>query len=149
MTEQLFIIKRRIFGDWNKMAKMAKLTIALMGTQKLMQTLKKIRQEKLQKAKRAMKKATLIVERDAIIFAPRETGHLKNHITSRVKVMDRYLVKGTIGTNVEYAPFQEFGTHGRMKFTPFLRPAIEKNRETIKRIFGKNLKADVKTQGKK
>ena len=39
-----------------------------------------------------------------------------------------------IGSNVEYAPFIELGT-SKMGAKPYLRPAVENNREKIKRAF--------------
>lgn len=44
-----------------------------------------------------------------------------------------------VGTNVEYAPFQELGTV-KMSARPFLRPAFENNKEEIERIIEKCLK---------
>lgn len=47
------------------------------------------------------------------------TGRLRNSITHTTDIKDVY-----IGTNVEYAPFVEFGTSKR-KAKPFLRPAAQ------------------------
>lgn len=44
-----------------------------------------------------------------------------------------------IGSNVVYAPFQELGT-SKMKAQPFLRPAIENNKEHLKDILESELK---------
>ena len=57
---------------------------------------------------------------------PTQHGRLKNSITHAVDGKDVI-----IGTNVEYAPYLEFGTT-RMKPRPFMVPAIERNREWIK-----------------
>ena len=43
-----------------------------------------------------------------------------------------------VGTNVEYAPYNELGTV-KMDARPFLRPAFENNREEIQQILEKNL----------
>ena len=50
--------------------------------------------------------------------------------------------KGTVvvGTNVEYAAFVEMGT-SRSKPYPYLKPSIQNNRETIKKILEDNLKS--------
>lgn len=42
-----------------------------------------------------------------------------------------------VGTNVEYAAFNELGTV-KMEARPFLRPAFENNREEIKQILEQN-----------
>ena len=44
-----------------------------------------------------------------------------------------------IGTNVEYAPYVEFGTY-RMPSRPFLRNAIEKYKDDYKKIMEEGLK---------
>jgi len=82
-----------------------------------------------------------------------DTGRLRNSITQAVEDQTVY-----VGTNVEYAPYIEFGTGiyvsgGRqtpwsyqdakgnwhktrgMKPRPFLRPAFEKNLDEFKAIF--------------
>lgn len=52
-------------------------------------------------------------------YAPVDTGNLRNSIgygTSENEMQ--------VGTNVEYAPYQELGTY-KMAAHPYLRPAIE------------------------
>ena len=44
-----------------------------------------------------------------------------------------------LGTNVEYAPYVEYGTT-RMEAQPFIRPAIENHQEEYKRIMEGELK---------
>lgn len=44
-----------------------------------------------------------------------------------------------IGSNVEYAPYQELGT-SKMKAQPFLGPAIEQNRDYFQNILETELK---------
>ena len=52
--------------------------------------------------------------------APVDTGNLRNSISHKQVGNDTEV----IGTNVEYAPYQEFGTY-KMAAHPFLRPAAE------------------------
>lgn len=63
-------------------------------------------------------------------LAPKDTGRLANSITHQ------QLDESTevIGTNVEYAPFQELGTR-KMKAHPFLRPAAENHSQEYKAIW--------------
>jgi HK97 gp10 family phage protein len=82
--------------------------------------------------KQGMTKACLLVERDAKINAPVDTGRLRASITNRLDIEDNLLV-GIIGTNVSYASFQEFGT-SKMAAYPFLFPALESNKEKIKNL---------------
>lgn len=108
--------------------------------------------------KAAMGKACALVERDAKKGAPKGNGELRRTIQSKVEV-DVDEVTGVIFTPLEYAPYVEYGTGlfaengGRkdvpwnyqddkgewhstsgMHPQPYLRPALNKNREDIKRI---------------
>ncbi len=76
-----------------------------------------------------MNKAVMLVEGDAKRLAPVDTGRLHASIASRVEGNDKQ-IEGIVGTNVEYAPFQEFGTH-KMAAHPFLFPALESNKNKI------------------
>lgn len=106
----------------------------------------------------AMGKACALVERSAKENAPKDTGALRNSITSRVE-KEGGDVRGVVYTPLEYAPYIEYGTGlfaeegGRtdvpwcyqddngewhstkgMKPHPFLRPALDDNRAQIIRI---------------
>jgi phage gpG-like protein len=52
-----------------------------------------------------MKKACLLVENDAKRNCPVDTGRLRQSITHRIEGST-----GIVGTNVEYAPYVEYGT---------------------------------------
>lgn len=104
-----------------------------------------------QKLQKVLAQACLIVENQARRDAPVDVGTLRNSIKSEVEGAE-----GVVGTNLEYAPYVEFGTglfavHGDGRQTPwsyqdekgewhttvgqhpqpFLGPALEMNRETI------------------
>lgn len=68
-------------------------------------------------AKRAIR-----VERLAKRLAPVDTGRLRASINWRIESDRRGLV-AIVGTSVDYAPYQEFGT-SIMAAHPFLRPAL-------------------------
>lgn len=108
----------------------------------------------------ALGKACALVERAAKQKAPKDNGELRRSITSKVE--------GNIGvvfTPLEYAPYVEYGTglfaeeggrkdvpwcyqddSGEWHTTsgqhpqPFMRPALNENREQIKRILREGLK---------
>ena len=110
----------------------------------------------------ALGKCCALVERSAKMKAPKDTGELRRSITSKVE--------GNVGivfTPLEYAPYIEYGTGlfaengGRqdvpwcykddegnwhstsgMKPQPFMRPALQENREQIKRILEGGLMND-------
>lgn len=107
----------------------------------------------------AMKKAVLLVERSAKQKVPKGNGELGRSITSDVEV-DVNEIRGIVYTPLEYAPYVEYGTglfaeagDGRkdvpwcykddegewhstsgMRPRPFMRPALNENREQIKRL---------------
>ena len=106
-----------------------------------------------------MGKACALVERAAKEKAPKDTGALRRSITSKIEAIDDTIV-GVVFTPLEYAPYIEYGTGlfaeetGRMdvpwnyqddkgewhstsgrKPQPYLRPALEENREKIKKLF--------------
>lgn len=108
--------------------------------------------------KSAIGKACALVERSAKQKAPKGTGELRRSITSKVETTAGG-VEGVVFTPLEYAPYVEFGTGlfaengGRqdvpwnyqddkgewhstsgMKPRPYMRPALNENREQIKRI---------------
>ena len=113
----------------------------------------------VQKLEQLMGQACAIVERAAKEKAPKDTGALRRSITSKVEVIDDSIT-GVVYTPLEYAPYVEYGTGlfaeegGRIdvpwnyqddkgvwhstsgqKPQPYMRPALEENREKIKRLF--------------
>jgi HK97 gp10 family phage protein len=118
-----------------------------------------IDEEKLLKG---LQRAVLYVERSAKIRAPKGDGDLKRSIQSKVE--DNV---GYVYTNLEYAPYVEYGTGlfaeegGRtevpwsykdekgewhttkgMKPHPFMRPALNENRTTLTRLIKEALRSD-------
>lgn len=113
----------------------------------------------------ALEKACLLVENDAKTRAPVDTGNLRNSITHEVDDNE-----GVVGTNVEYAPYVEFGTglfssqgdgrqdvpwryqdaNGQWHTTsgqnpqPFLEPALKNNQQKIQDIFKNAIKEALK-----
>ena len=112
----------------------------------------------IEKLKKQMGKACALVERSAKQNAPKGTGELRRAITSKVEA-DADEVKGVVFSPLEYAPYIEYGTglfaeeegradvpwcyqddEGNWHSTsgqpprPYLRPALNDNRERIKEI---------------
>ena len=112
----------------------------------------------------SMKKAVLLVEREAKMKAPRGSGDLSRSIASKIETSGNEVI-GTVFTPLEYAPYVEYGTglfaedgNGRkdvpwcyqddegnwhstsgQKPQPFMRPALDENREQILRILSEGL----------
>lgn len=115
----------------------------------------------------AVDKACLFVEGEARRKAPRRTGNLRRSIESKVENNGDEIV-GTIFTPLEYAPYVEYGTGlfaesggrkdvpwaykdektGQLIWTsgqhphPFMRPALNENRERIIGLIREGLKID-------
>lgn len=123
-----------------------KLTVELKGLDKL---INEVVDE--QALSQALGRACALVERSAKEKAPKDTGELRRSITSEIRGNE-----GVIYTTLEYAPYVEYGTGlfaengGRtdvpwcyqddkgewhstsgMKPQPFMRPALDENREQI------------------
>lgn len=116
------------------------------------------------KIKAAMGKCCALVERTAKQTAPKDTGALRNSITSEVQ-SDGWDVVGVVYSPLEYAPYVEYGTglfaeeNGRrtpwsyedeetgeriftrgQKPQPYLRPALFENKEKITKILEESVK---------
>ena len=118
--------------------------------------------------RKPLEKACLLVENDAKTKCPVDTGQLRQSITHEI---DGNI--GIVGTNVEYAPYVEYGTGknasgpykgkgrktpwafkdpktGELIWTaggravPFLEPALLENEEKIYELFEKAIQEGVK-----
>ena len=119
-----------------------------------------------EKVKNALKDCCLLVERRARELAPKGNGQLRNSIKSRVE-QDGANQVGVVYTALMYAPYVEYGTGifaedgGRtdvpwryqddegnwyttsgMPPHPYMRPALNENRENIKRILSREITRD-------
>lgn len=124
--------------------------------------------EKLDNVNQAMEQACILVENEAKIKCPVDNGLLRNSITHYIEDNPDELI-GVVGTNVEYAPYVEFGTgiysslgngrQDRWKYKdakgewhstigqhpqPYLQPALEENRRKIEKMFKEQIKKGVK-----
>lgn len=114
----------------------------------------------------AMGRACSIVEAAAKQMAPKDTGALRNSIQSKVEINGED-IQGIVFSPLEYAPYIEYGTglfaessgrkdvpwnyqddKGEWHSTngqhpqPFMRPALEENRDEIKEILGESINND-------
>ena len=85
---------------------------------------------------RGLETCGLVAEGYAKKLAPVDTGNLRNSITHEVDDGEPAVY---IGTNVEYAPYQELGTIN-MDANPFLKPAVAAHANTYLKIIEKELK---------
>lgn len=79
-----------------------------------------------------VQKAGLLVEGDAKLITPVDTGALRSSINTGGS-STATSATATVGTNLEYAPYQEFGT-SKMSAQPFLQPSLQKNKKNATKI---------------
>jgi len=83
----------------------------------------------------------LIVQNEAKTTAPYLTGTLRRSIHTESRVRSETNVYALVGTDVEYARRIEYGFVGRDKLgrvydqaaRPYMRPALDANREAVRR----------------
>ena len=85
------------------------------------------------------------VKRAAKLLAPVDTGRLRNSIQHKT-VKANGKIEGSVFTNVEYAPYVEFGA--RQSPTPFMFPALVQNQEQIKEVIVSEIKKAIKEVSK-
>ena len=85
---------------------------------------------------RGLETCGLVAEGYAKKLAPVDTGNLRNSITHDV---DDGEPAAYIGTNVEYAPYQELGTI-HMAANPFLKPSVADHANEYRKIIENELK---------
>ena len=96
--------------------------------------------EQFKKAvERGLTAAAIIVESDAKLRSPIDSGTLMGSI-AKGKVVNSSI---QIGTNIEYAPYVEYGT-SRMAAQPYLTPALIENKAKIQKVFESQIKQGVK-----
>ena len=138
------------------------MAIEIEGIDKVLKRLEKL--SNTENIEKAMGKACAVVEAAAKQNAPKDTGALRQSISSKVDIDGKEVI-GTIFTPLEYAPYVEYGTGlfaesgGRtnvpwvyqddegnwhstkgQKPQPFLRPALNENRKTVVKILGGGIK---------
>lgn len=70
------------------------------------------------------------VEANAKRLVPVDTGHLRRSIQTELEKVLKKSYTATIGTNVEYAQFVEFGTR-RTQPKPYLIPSFDKYKQVF------------------
>ena len=103
-------------------------------------------------AARGANKAGLLAEGDAKRLCPVDTGRLRNSIHTEL-VLTESGGEAHVGSNVEYAAYLEYGTGQRGDSSvehrqdwlgrppkPYLRPAVEINRDNIARIIADEMR---------
>lgn len=120
--------------------------------------------------KKGVTKATKLVQGDAKELCPVDEGQLRNSITAEVEETPRKIV-GKVGSNVEYAPYVEFGTGQKgeaspsppksdqdiryrqdwsgMPAQPYLYPALKQNEDRVKDIVKEEVQKEIRKLGRR
>ncbi len=131
--------------------------------------LKKLENLKSVSVEQAVNQACILVENDAKQRCPVGTGELRNSITHEIEETTEKRITGAVGTNLEYAPYVEFGTgifsslgNGRQtpwcyqdakgewhttigqQPQPYLQPALDTNRTKIEELIKSKIKEGVR-----
>ena len=126
------------------------ISVELVGTKELEKAFKDMEADMRNRlAENAASKAGDMVVQDAKALAPVDTEALRDSIGKEIKRGKRgsfVQVGSTIGDTSQahgyYAFFIEYGT-SKMAPKPFLRPALDKNRNTIMQIFTREIMSAV------
>ncbi|WFA10334.1 HK97-gp10 family putative phage morphogenesis protein [Tissierella sp. Yu-01] len=142
--------------------------MSLEGFDILIKKLDRIGKDSPKAVAKAVKEATKKVQGDAKDLAPVDKGQLRNSIQGTVQEKDGEIV-GIVSTNLEYAPYVEFGTGQRgegspsppkyggdlsyredwsgMAAQPYMYPALRQNEEYIKETIAASIKMEIQKKG--
>ena len=110
----------------------------IIGLDKLMNKLNKVVGEEA--VMRGLQKGCLRVETTAKELCTVDTGYLRGSIRHDLHAGS---LSGTIGTNVEYAPYIEFGSSGKSP-QAFLYPALAENLDNVKEDIVEALRSEIR-----
>jgi len=113
--------------------------IKIEGQEQLAAKFKKISKTASNEVEQALINSALMVERDAKIKVPVDTGRLRQSITHQDENFGSQNPAVKVGTNVDYAPHIEYGT-SKQSAKPFLRPAFEENKQKILKEIAKAMR---------
>lgn len=97
--------------------------------------------------------AALVVEAQAVELVPVDTGRLKGSISHVTHIKrsgsNSDQIRGSaasgeafVGSNVEYAPYVEYGTRRGLRPRPYIRTALDATRKDVKRLIAKYWKRE-------
>ncbi len=113
--------------------------VTIEGVKEVTARLEKINQTATNAVEQALLNSALMVERDAKIKVPVDTGRLRNSLTHATEGFGSQEPAVRVGTNVHYAKFVEFGT-SKQSAQPYLYPALIENKSKILNELAKAMK---------
>lgn len=135
------------------------------GIDRLLQKLNRLGVNSEKVLEKSIKKNIKFVQGEAKNLCPVDSGELRNSIKSKTEVNEKGIV-AAVTTNVEYAPYQEFGTgqkgnssptppkyDGNLAYRqdwkgipaqPFLYPALKNNEDKVMESIQEDLKEEIR-----
>lgn len=117
---------------------MAGISIRLEGVSRLRQALLAFQTQKKARVRTVVATFGLLIETDAKLRAPVDTGRLRQSIHLELRPDG---LGGEVATNLTYAPHVELGTRTQ-RAQPFLFPAAERYRQAFKQALTDALKSN-------
>jgi len=117
---------------------MARASIEVQQGKELANKFKQISKSVENEIEQALFESALMIERDAKIKVPVDTGRLRASISSRL-VEKSGTPYAEVGTSISYAKIQEFGS-SKQPAQPFLYPAYVENKQKILKKLAKAFK---------
>ena len=115
-----------------------KIEAKIVGDEEVRRKIELLAKKNDKELRTVIEKAVIIVEGNAKDLCPVDTGRLRSSITHEVKSSkDKHI--GKVGSNVEYAPYVEFGT-SRMAGRPYLFGGLKNSRTDIIKIIERAIK---------
>lgn len=90
-----------------------KIDVKISGNQAILNRLRELSSQAVSVVADEVEATTMDIHRDAVARVPVDTGRLKGSLTP-VVLKQGEKVTGEVGTNVQYAPYVEFGTGGKV-----------------------------------
>jgi len=109
-------------------------TVKIEGVKELQSKFKALDKELQIILSQAVSAGAAVVERDAKIRCPVDTGTLRRSLREMKQNKTPGRIESQIGTDTEYAPHVEFGTRYQ-RAQPYLRPALDENTNEIQAAF--------------
>lgn len=121
-------------------------TIKVEGLEELQKALKKFPKQWQSTARRALGPGMGLLETESKDEAPVDEGILQASIGSEFVKGPGSVIIGKVGSNLEYASYQEYGTQYQPG-KPYLRPTLKKFKGKVVKMFEKGIAKALKRMG--
>lgn len=114
----------------------------LIGARSLLGKLDKLAEQVPEGAARGCLKGAMLIEGEAKLLAPVDTGAMRSSIASEP------IKNGAqVGPHTDYAAYVEFGTIN-MNAQPYMTPAVEAKKDAVRRVVGEEVNVEILRQRK-